>query len=149
MTIQPIASRFEQRSLSGIVMGAVTASMLGLLCHSVRDLQPAAGSITGAGLLLPAAIDYALQSRRRDTSSEIDRIRQGDLSRPVVLVVPMLAAGLLLTDALYQLTAPTFVCVKPTSGASSAVGIGHLVERGGVQAFAFIMFVIAFFYIGS
>ena len=73
---------------------------MGLLCTLVEAPPPVAGPLVAGAGALPAAIEYSLRGRRRNVTEDISRIRQGELRRPVSLVVKMLAAALLLVDSI-------------------------------------------------
>jgi hypothetical protein len=66
------------------------------VCAQLKLLPGVTGTLVSGAGALPAAIEYRLLGRRRNVADEISRIRQGELRRPVGLVVIMLAAALFL-----------------------------------------------------
>jgi hypothetical protein len=94
MTTQSAGSRFESHSLLGISVGMGAAVVVGLVCYAMQVPAQVQGPVTAGAVGLPAAIDYHLQARRRDTAADIARIHQNQLRRPVGLVVVMFAAAL-------------------------------------------------------
>jgi hypothetical protein len=98
MTTQSAVSRFDQRSLIGIGASLGAAVAVGLLCKWVGVPDPVTGTLTAGAASLPAAVAYSLQGRRRNVTDEISRIRQGELRRPVGLVMVMLVAALFLAE---------------------------------------------------
>jgi hypothetical protein len=94
MTTQRAVSRFDQRSLIGIGASFGAAFAVGLLCKRVGVTDPVSGTLTAGAASLPAAVAYSLEGRRRNVTDEISRLRQGELRRPLGLVVVMLTAAL-------------------------------------------------------
>ena len=100
MTTEPATSRFSQQSLLGIGASIGAGVVAGLVCYAVKVPPYVQAPVMGGVVGLPAAIDYSLQSRRRDPAEDAARIRRGDLNRPVGLVVTMMAAALILAISL-------------------------------------------------
>jgi hypothetical protein len=94
MTTEPRVSLFDPRSFPGVSASAASAVLAGFLC---ADAPPwVAGVVPATAAAIPAAIEYSIRSRRRDKAEDAARIRQGDLRRPVALVVVMMAAAVIL-----------------------------------------------------
>jgi hypothetical protein len=91
-------SRFDQKSVIGISASVAAAIAVGLLCTLIEAPPPVAGALVAGATGLPAAIEYSLRGRHRNTTDDIARIRQGELRRPVGLVVVMLIAALFLIE---------------------------------------------------
>jgi hypothetical protein len=88
-------STFNENSLVGIGGSIVTVVVLGFVFSLVPGVSPQAqGSALAIAAGLPATIAYAWQGRRRDTTDDAALIRQGQLRRPIALVVVMFAATL-------------------------------------------------------
>jgi Short C-terminal domain len=100
MTSEPAAARFDRSSLivTGISIGA--AVVCGVVCAQLKVLPGVTGTLVSGAGAVPAAIEYRLLGRRRNATDEISRIRQGELRRPVGLVVVMLAAALFLAEVM-------------------------------------------------
>jgi hypothetical protein len=102
MTTQPAVSRFDQHSLIGIGTSIGAAVAVGLVCAQLHVVAPVASTLTAGAGGLPAAIEYSLRGRRRNVADDISRIRQGELRRPVALVVVMLTAALFLAEVIAE-----------------------------------------------
>jgi hypothetical protein len=99
MTTETTAtSRFDQKSVIGICTSVGAAVVVGLLCTLIEAPPPVTGTLVAGATGLPAAIEYSVRGRQRNTTDDIARIRQGELRRPVGLVVVMLAAALFLIE---------------------------------------------------
>src|SRR5258708_29332190 len=99
MTTETTAtSRFDQKSVIGICTSVGAAVAVGLLCTLIEAPPPVTGTLVAGATGLPAAIEYSVRGRQRNTRDDIARIRQGELRRPVGLVVVMLAAALFLIE---------------------------------------------------
>ncbi|MEV3902157.1 SHOCT domain-containing protein [Mycobacterium sp. NPDC050551] len=99
-------AQLDQRTAIGAGTSIAAAVAAGVLC--ARAQIPAditATLVAGAGGL-PAAIEYSLRSRRRNTAEDIARLKRGELRRPVWLVTIMLSAALLLSYAAVMLFLP-------------------------------------------
>lgn len=99
-------AQLDQRTAIGAGTSIAAAVAAGVLC--ARAQVPAditATLVAGAGGL-PAAIEYSLRSRRRNTAEDIARLKRGELRRPVWLVTIMLSAALLLSYAAVMLFLP-------------------------------------------
>jgi Short C-terminal domain len=96
MTSEPAAARFDQRSLMGVSTSIGAAVLVALVCTQLQAPPWVTGPLTAGAGALPAAIEYSRQGRRRNVTDDILRIRQGELRRPVGLVVVMLTPALLL-----------------------------------------------------
>ena len=92
MRTEPAASRFHEGSILGIGAGVVSVVVVGLLCNATGAPTVVQATATASAIGLPAAIEYSIQARRRDKIKDASRIRQGDLRRPIGLVVAMFAA---------------------------------------------------------
>jgi Short C-terminal domain len=100
MTSEPAAARFDHSSLIVIGISIGAAVVCGLVCAQLKLLPGVTGTLVSGAGALPAAIEYRLLGRRRNVTDEISRIRQGELRRPVGLVVVMLAAALFLAEVM-------------------------------------------------
>jgi hypothetical protein len=99
MTSEPAAAR-DRSSLIVIGISIGAAVVCGLVCARLKVLPGATGTLVSGAGALPAAIEYRLVGRRRNVTDEMSRIRQGELRRPVGLVVVMLAAALFLAEVM-------------------------------------------------
>lgn len=99
MTAEPTTSRFRDNSLLGITAGLAAAVVAGTICSLAKFSQPVTTSVLAFAAALPAAIDLQIKNRQRDASVDTARIRDGELRRPVGLVVMLLAAAILLIDS--------------------------------------------------
>jgi Short C-terminal domain len=102
MTSEPAAARFDQRSLIGISTSIGAAVVVGLVCSRLHIQPQVTGTLTAGAASLPAAIEYSWRGRRRNVADDISRIRQGELRRPVALVVVMLTAALFLAEVIAE-----------------------------------------------
>src|SRR5215469_10104678 len=102
MTTRPAASRLQDNSLLGIVAGIVAAVAVGKLCSWAHLDQYTTSTVMSLALGLPAAIALKIQSRRRDANADIARLQRGELRRPVVLVVTVLAAAIVLLHTAFE-----------------------------------------------
>ena len=109
MTTETAASRFHERSIVGIGASVAAASVIGLVCAALNAPELVQGTVTAGAAGLPAAIEYGIQSRRRDTREDMARIQQGELRRPIGLVVAMFAAALFLVDVTFSAAAAPFI----------------------------------------
>jgi Short C-terminal domain len=105
MTTQPAVSRFEGHTLVGLGASAISAVSVGGLLAIIHGIPGAVvGPLTATAAYLPAAIDYRMQSRRRNKAEDIALLQKGELRRPTALAVVMLVTGLaaviLLVDSL-------------------------------------------------
>ena len=101
--------RFHDHSLIGISASIGAATAVGLLTSWVNAPTVVQGTVTAGAAGLPAAIEYGIQSRRRDTREDVARIQQGELRRPISLVVAMFAAALFLVDMTFSAAAAPFI----------------------------------------
>jgi len=97
MTTPPTAKRLREGSVLGIGASVGCAVLVGYLCTFFNVPAVVQGTVTAGAAGLPAAIEYSLQSRRRDTTEDAARIAQGELRRPIGLVVAILTVALFLT----------------------------------------------------
>jgi hypothetical protein len=98
MTTEPAISRFDDRSPLGLIAVLGATVVAGSLC-AWAGLEPhVTSSVTAFAGALPAAIALHMKGRRRDINRDTARVRDGDLRRPVGLVVVLLAAAVLLLD---------------------------------------------------
>lgn len=94
MNAEPAASRFHEGSILGIGAGIVSVVAVGFLCQALGAPYVVQTAATASAIGLPAAIEYSIFARRRNKIADASRIRQGDLRRPIGLVVAMFAAAL-------------------------------------------------------
>jgi hypothetical protein len=144
MTSEPAAARFDQSSLivTGISIGA--AVVCGLVCAQLKLLPGVTGTLVSGAGALPAAIEYRLLGRRRNVADEISRIRQGELRRPVGLVVIMLAAALFLAEVMAD------AAVGGSAFATSLPGVTPVALTGLIgAALAFFISWYASHYLGK
>jgi hypothetical protein len=99
MAIGPAASRFRENSLLGISAGLAAALVAGGLCSWANFSQPVTTSVMAFAVAIPAAIELQIKDRRRDTTVDRARIKDGELRRPVGPVVTLLAATILVLDS--------------------------------------------------
>ena len=97
---EPAASRFHEGSILGIFAGLVSVVAVGLLCDATGAPYAVQSAATAGAVGLPAAIEYSIKARRRDKIKDVSRIRQGELRRPIGLVLAMFAAVLFLVDSM-------------------------------------------------
>jgi hypothetical protein len=102
MTSEPAAARFDQRSLIGISTSIGAAVVVGLVCSRLHIQPQVTGTLTAGAAGLTAAIEYSWRGRRRNVADDMSRIRQGELRRPVALVVVMLTAALFLAEVIAE-----------------------------------------------
>jgi hypothetical protein len=77
MTTETTAtSRFDQKSVIGISASVAAAIAVGLLCNLIEAPPPVAGALVAGATGLPAAIEYSLRSRHRNTTDDIARINR-------------------------------------------------------------------------
>jgi hypothetical protein len=100
MTSEPASARFDQRSLMGVSTSIGAAVLVGSVCAGLHAPPQVTGPLTAGAIYLPAAIEYSLKGRRRNVTADISRIRQGELRRPVALVLVMLVAALFLAEVI-------------------------------------------------
>jgi hypothetical protein len=144
MTSEPAAARFDRSSLIVICTSIGAAVVCGLVCMQLKVLPGFTGTLTAGGGALPAAIEYSLLGRRRNVTDEISRIRQGELRRPVGLVVVMLAAALFLAVVM------TDVAVGARARATSLPGVTVVALTGLIAAaLAFFISWYASHYLGK
>jgi Short C-terminal domain len=98
MTTGPATSRLQDNSLLGLGAGLIAIVVAGYLCRWAKFDSTATTSVMTVAFAVPAAIELQIKSRRRDTKIDIARIQRGELDRPVVLVVMLLAAAIILLD---------------------------------------------------
>lgn len=92
MTGQSQVSRFHEHSLIGISASVGAATLAGLLCAVLGAPTVVQGTVTAGAAGVPAAIEYAVRSKRRDKVTDAALIQQGKLQRPINLVVTMYVA---------------------------------------------------------
>jgi hypothetical protein len=143
MSNQPAASPLNEHSLVGIGASLVLAVALGFLFNAIHAPDSVQSSVLAIAVGLPAAIAYRQQGRRRDKTEDAARIAQGELRRPVGLVVAMLAAALLLT-VLISGSIPT-VIIGESTPAWLAFGCWFLIGA----ALGFVMSSYASHYLGK
>jgi len=102
MTSEPAAARFDQRSVIGLSTSIGAGVLVALVCAQLHVPPGVSGTLTAGAGALPAAIDYSRQGKRRNVTDEISRLRQGELRRPVGLVVVMLTAALFLAEVIAE-----------------------------------------------
>lgn len=96
MTSESAALRFRQGSLLGLCASFGVGVVVALVCGAAHMPPLIQGPVTASAAGLPAAVELSLQGRRRDLSEDAARIRQGELRRPIGLVVAILIAALFL-----------------------------------------------------
>ena len=94
MVTAPASSSFNQQSLLGVIASIVTVVALGFVFMAIPAPTQVQSSVFAIAVGLPAAVAYAWQGRRRNKTLDAARIAQGELDRPIALVVVMLAAAL-------------------------------------------------------
>ena len=99
-TLATASSRLDQHTPVGMFASAGAALAVGLLCAFAGTPTEVTGTLVATAGGLPAAIEYSLRGRGRNVADDISRIRQGELRRPISLVVAMLATALLLIDSI-------------------------------------------------
>jgi hypothetical protein len=99
---QAAPARFGKDSLMGIGLGVGLAVVAVLVCTLADAPAAVTGPVTTGAMGIPAAIEYQLAARRRDTAEDAARIRRGKLDRPIGLLVMMfvvvMALALFLVD---------------------------------------------------
>jgi|SRR6478672_1727043 len=92
-----VKQRLREGSVLGIVASAASAVAAGYICTLLNVPGVVQGTVTAGAAALPAAIEYSLQSQRRDDADDAARIAQGELRRPIGLVVALFVAALVLS----------------------------------------------------
>jgi Short C-terminal domain len=114
MASQPGASRLHERSLIGVSASIGAAMVLGYITNAIGAPPAVQGTVAAAAVGIPAATEYSLQSKRRDPAEDAELIRQGELRRPIPLIVAMSTAVLLLVDVMaFVLTVWLFATLVP------------------------------------
>lgn len=125
------ASRFGDKTLLGVFASFVAAlAVYGvalLLTHNETVASMFAASAAG----VPAAVEYRLQSKRRDPNAEAARLQQGELRRPVPLLVVMFVAAVFILDSVIG------AFVGGVYGALGAMGVD--IGVGGVFVWLLII----------
>ena len=93
-----LASNRESNVLALVAVFAAVA--VGLICSFLAVSADVAGALVSATGAIPAGIGLYRSRKRRDPSADLRRLRQGELRRPVALVVVLLAVSLLAWDSL-------------------------------------------------
>lgn len=102
----------REGSLPAILVAAAAAAAVAILGSVVKPEVDNPGWLAVTAVVttivpsIPAAIAYRRRSRRRDPAAEVTRLENGEIRRPVALIVIIAAAGItLLTAAVYFATA--------------------------------------------
>lgn len=96
MTSHPPPSGPNPQSLSIVAASIVLATALGFLLNAIHAPESVQGSVLAVAVGLPAAVAYRRQSMHRDRAEDAAQIAQGQLRRPIGLVVTLLVSSLVL-----------------------------------------------------
>ncbi len=95
MTSQPIPPTPNAQSLPIVGASIVLATALGFLFNAIHAPDSVQASVLAVAVGLPAAVAYHRQSAQRDKVADFAQIAQGQLRRPIGLVVILFASLLL------------------------------------------------------
>ncbi len=93
-------SRLNDKTLAGIGASVVAAIVVGSVCTWLEVSSGITSTLTGGAVGVPAALEYRMQSRRRDPELDAARIEQGEFNRPIGLVVVLFIGAVFLIDSL-------------------------------------------------
>ena len=122
MTTGPATSRLQDNSLPGLGAGLVAIVVAGYLCKWAKFDPTVTTSVVTLAFAVPPAVGLQIKRRRRDTNVDIARIQRGELRRPVVLVVMLLAAAIVLIDTAFGVM-----------GDGMKIVLNHLVSAGKIE----------------
>lgn len=135
-----LASNRQANQLA--LVAVIAAVVVGLLCSFAAVSPEISGTLVSATGAIPAGIGLYRSRKNRDKTADLARLREGELRRPVALVVVFLAVGLLAWDSL---TGAIFGSAAAVTGIEALSWIAMLVTYAG----AFVMAMYAGHYLGS
>ena len=149
MTTEPAALRLQDNSLFSIGTSLVAIVVAGFVCHLAKFDQYQTSAIIALAAGIPTAVEFQIKSRRRDTSVDIARIQRGELRRPVVLVVMLLATAIVLLDSVFgaMMSAPAQVVKLLIDGGKANESTA--IVAGGFSADTQFIFGMCIFLVAS
>ncbi|CAN5129021.1 hypothetical protein BH11ACT3_BH11ACT3_07600 [soil metagenome] len=127
----------HDRSFAGVGISAGALLVTGIVCRVLSAPPEVVTALSAVAAALPAAISYAVQSRRRDARTDAVALAQGELNRPAPLVIVVYAAALLLLDTLFGIMT-SYIGYFPISFPIFLVGVAVLIGGGS----AFVSFLL-------
>ncbi|MGJ0388317.1 hypothetical protein [Microbacterium sp. CGR1] len=124
------------------LVAVIAAVVVGLACSFAAVSPEISGTLVSATGAIPAGIGLYRSRKNRDRAADLARLRDGELRRPVALVVVILAVGLLAWDSL---TGAIFGSAAAVAGIEALSWIAMLVTYAG----AFVMAMYAGHYLGT
>lgn len=124
----------------------MTAVIVGVLSSVAGAPEPVQAALVATSAGIPAAVAYHRQKMRIDPQEDIARIRNGELKRPIGLVVTLFTLAIMLADSIVGAVIG-FIFGAAISGdperAESAAALGTTLSIIGLLAMSAAAFAIA------